>query len=80
MHFQQSTNLCFYFKVILGHKFVNKKLLFSVTARYKNKIEQLASKLGLSCEYIDNHKRKDEFVKKYRENYNRKSLFSKVPE
>ena len=75
MYFHQCTNLSYYFKVILGHKFVNKKLLFSVTTSYKNKIEQLSSKLGLSCEYIDNHKRKDEFVKKYREVYERKNKF-----
>lgn len=75
MHFHQATNLCYYFKEILGNRFVNKKLLFSVTEKYKQKIEILAMSLGLSCEYIDNNIRKDEFVKNDRERFEKKDKF-----
>ncbi len=34
IHFHKSTNLCYYFKVILGHRFFNKKLRFELTCNH----------------------------------------------
>jgi hypothetical protein len=39
--FHKGNHLAFYFKNRLKHRFVNQKLLFSVTQRDKKEIEQL---------------------------------------
>jgi hypothetical protein len=73
--FHKPNNLTYYFKNILGHRFVNKKLLFSVTERYKKEIEQFAQKHQLSNEYVEPDVRKDEFVLRYRQNFEKKEKF-----
>ena len=40
--FYKPTNVLFYFKEILGHIYINQKLLVSVTKRYNPKIERFA--------------------------------------
>ena len=65
--FHKPANLTFYFKFILRHLYVNKKLLFSVTENYKKVIENFAKNNQLSCEYVEKGIRKDDFVKKYRQ-------------
>ena len=73
--FHKVSNLCYYFKEILGHGFVNKKLLFSVTEKYKQRIEAYAREHHLICEYVDNKERKEKLVKKHRESFERKEKF-----
>jgi len=73
--FHKAGNLTFYFKFILKHLYVNKKLLFSVTENYKNVVEDFAKNNQLSCEYVEKGVRKDDFVKKYRQRFERKEKF-----
>ena len=73
--FHKAGNLTFYFKFILKHLYVNKKLLFSVTENYKKVIEDFAKNNQLSCEYIEKGVRKDAFVKKYRQRFEKKERF-----
>jgi hypothetical protein len=54
---------------------VNKKLLFSVTKNYKKIIEDFAKNNQLSCEYVENGVRKDDFMKKYRQCFEKKEKF-----
>lgn len=68
-------SLTYYLKVILNKKLINKDLLFSFTEKYKNKIANFAKENNLCCEYIDNATIKDEFVKKYREHFEKKNKF-----
>jgi hypothetical protein len=73
--FHNPSNLSYYFKKILGHGYVNKELLFSVTEKYKQQIEAYAGNHHLSCEYISNDIRKEKYVKKYRERFEKKDQF-----
>lgn len=73
--FHKPGNLTYYFKFILGHLFVNKKLLFSVTERYKKIIEQFAKNNRLSCEYVENKVRKEELVNRDRQRFEKKGKF-----
>ena len=73
--FHKDSNLTFYFKNILQHRFVNQKLLFSVTERYRKEIEQFAHKQQLSNEYVEPGVRKDEFVLRFRQNFEKKEKF-----
>lgn len=73
--FHQPANLTFYFKFILKHLYVNKKLLFSVTENYKKVIEEYAKNNQLSCEYIEKGVRKEEFVKNDRRHFEKKEKF-----
>lgn len=60
--FHQATTLEYYFKNILGHLFINHKLILSITARYNKAIEAYAHKHKLSCEWAKSGVRKDQFV------------------
>jgi hypothetical protein len=73
--FHKATNVLYYFKEILGHHFVNKKLLFSVTESYKGKINELVNRQNVYCEYIDKGKRKEDFVHKYLRIYEKKEKY-----
>ncbi len=63
--FHKANNLTYYFKFILGHLYVNQKLLVSVTKRYNQEIETFAERDQLSCEWVEKGVRKEEFVKKH---------------
>ena len=65
----------YYFKEILGHRFIHKKLLFSVTENYKRKINEIVQKQNIYCEYIDKGKRKEYFVYKYLRHYEKKDKY-----
>jgi hypothetical protein len=65
----------YYFKEILGHRFINKKLLFSVTENYKRKINEIVQRQNIYCEYIDKGKRKEDFVHKYLHHYKKKDKY-----
>lgn len=73
--FHKDSNITFYFKNILKHRFVNQKLLFSVTERYRKEIEQFALDHKLSNEYVEPGVRKDEFVFEFRQNFEKKEKF-----
>ena len=73
--FHKATNVLYYFKEILGHPFVNKKLLFSVTENYKAKITELLNRQHVYCEYIDKRTRKEDFVHKYLRIFEKKEKF-----
>lgn len=73
--FHKAASLSFYFRVILAHGFVNKKLLFSVTEAYKQRIADFAHRHQLSCEYVANSLRKDSFVEKYRQRFEKNEKF-----
>ena len=75
MNFMHVKGLSFYLKIILNYCFINKSILFSFTDEYKQKIAIYAKGNNLNCEYIDNNIRKDEFVKKYRERFEKKEKF-----
>ena len=69
MHLMNAKGINYYLKIILNLAFINRDILFSFTVEYKHKVINYAKKNNLSCEYIDNKIRKDEFVRKYRERF-----------
>ena len=73
--FHKANNLTYYFKFILGHLYVNQKLLFSVTEKYNKAIEAFAAKDQLSCEWVEKGVRKEEFVQKFRERFEKRNTF-----
>jgi len=75
MSFHKANNLSYYFKFILGHLYVNQKLLFSVTGQYNKAIEALAQKHQLSCEWVEKGVRKEDYVEKYRHRFEKKEQF-----
>ena len=75
MRFHKATNVLYYFKEILGHRFIHKKLLFSVTENYKRKINEIVKRQHVYCEYIDKGKRKEDFVYKYLRPYEKKDKY-----
>jgi hypothetical protein len=75
LNFVIESSVNFYFKVILKRKFVNKSVLFALTKEYNKKIEEIASKNGLSCKYILNNVRKDDLVKKYRKRFEKRDKY-----
>jgi hypothetical protein len=75
MSFHKANNLTYYFKFILGHLYINQKLLFSVTTSYNKAIESFALKNHLSCEWVEKGVRKEDFVDKQRTHFERKSKF-----
>ena len=75
MNFHKAKSLNYYFKFILGCRFVNQKLLLSITKKYNQTIELYATKHHLNCEWVENGVRKDEYVEKYRHSWERKNKF-----
>lgn len=75
LRFHKATNVLYYFKEILGHRFIHKKLLFSVTENYKRKINEIVKRQHVYCEYIDKGKRKEDFVYKYLRPYEKKDKY-----
>jgi hypothetical protein len=75
LRFHKATNVLYYFKEILGHRFIHKKLLFSVTENYKRKINEIVKRQNVYCEYIDKGKRKEDFVYKYLRPYEKKDKY-----
>jgi hypothetical protein len=68
-------NLTYYFKNILGHRFVSHKLIKSVTRNYNKVIEQFAFDNHLSLDYVEKGIRKEDFVSKYRDRFEKKEKF-----
>jgi hypothetical protein len=52
MNFHKAKSLNYYFKVILGYRFVNQKLLLSITKKYNDEIESYVRTHHLCCEWI----------------------------
>jgi hypothetical protein len=75
MSFHKPNNLTYYFKNILGHRFVNHKLLLSVTKNYNKRIQEFALSQQLSLEYVEKGVRKEDFVLKDRERFEKKEKF-----
>jgi len=75
MSFHKANNLTYYFKFILGHLYINQKLLFSVTENYNKAITAFALKHQLSCEWVEKGVRKEDFVEKYRSRFEKKDQF-----
>jgi hypothetical protein len=75
MSFHKPNNLTYYFKNILGHRYVNHQLLLSVTRNYNQRIQQFASEQQLSLEYVEKGVRKEDFVSKYRQRFEKKEKF-----
>lgn len=75
MSFHKANTLNYYFKVILGYKFVNQKLLLAITKKYNQTIEDFARKHQLSCEWVEKGVRKEDFVEKYRHAFEKKNKF-----
>ena len=49
--------------------------MFSVTERYKKIIEEFAKNKQLSCDYVEPKVRKEDFVEKYRQRFEKKEKF-----
>ena len=75
MSFHKPNTLLYYFKIILGHRFVNKDILFSVTEKYNKVIEAFANKHHLSYEWVEKGVRKEDYVAKYRTRFEKKNKF-----
>jgi len=75
MNFHKAKSLNYYFKVILGYRFVNQKLLLSITKKYNQTIESYATKHHLICEWVENSVRKERLVAKYRSAFEKRNKF-----
>jgi len=75
MSFHKAKALNYYFKVILGYRFVNQQLLLSITKKYNQYIELYAAKHHLICEWVENSVRKEKLVKKYRGAFEKRNKF-----
>lgn len=75
MNFHKAKSLNYYFKVILGYRFVNQKLLLSITKRYNEEIESYVCRHHLCCEWVEKGVRKEAYVEKYRHAFEKKNKF-----
>ena len=75
MSMHKPNNLTYYFKNILGHRFVSHNLIKSVTKNYNQYIEKFAMEKHLSLAYVEKGVRKEDFVSKYRERFEKKEKF-----
>jgi hypothetical protein len=75
MNFHKAKSLNYYFKVILGYRFVNQKLLLAITKKYNQEIESYVRTHHLICEWVENSVRKEKLVAKYRSAFEKRNKF-----
>jgi hypothetical protein len=75
MNFHKAKSLNYYFKLILGYRFVNQKLLLSITKRNNEEIESYMRRHHLCCEWVEKGVRKEAYVEKYRNAFEKKNKF-----
>jgi len=75
MSMHKPNNLTYYFKNILGHRFVSHNLIKSVTKNYNQYIEKFALENHLCLDYVEKGVRKEDFVLKYRQRFEKKEKF-----